>query len=66
MMLTIRSQADLDRANIAVAWTFADQMTPEDFDALCRVTVQQWRREADAESSGSVSDASVPNVGDAR
>lgn len=44
--MDLRSQADLDRANIQVAWSFAKTMMPDDFDALCRVTVRQLRRDA--------------------
>lgn len=45
-MMKIQSQADLDRANIQVAWSMAPKMTTEQYDQLCRVTVEQWRRES--------------------
>ena len=44
-MMEIKSQADLDHANIQVAWSMADKLTSEQYDQLCRVTVEQWRRE---------------------
>lgn len=46
MTSTIRSQADLDRTNIEVAWSMASKMTNDQYDQLCRVTVEQWRRES--------------------
>jgi|CXWL01.1.fsa_nt_gi hypothetical protein len=45
-MKTILSQTDLDRANIQVAWSMAHKMTSDQYDQLCRVTVDQWRRES--------------------
>lgn len=45
MTLAIRSVEDLPGANILWAWRFADRMTPDQFDALCRVTMEQLRRE---------------------
>lgn len=45
MTETIRTQTDLDRVNIQVAWSMADKLTSEQYDQLCRVTVEQWRRE---------------------
>lgn len=44
-MISIRSQADLERANIQLAWAFTSKMTPEHFAELCRVTVVQLRRD---------------------
>lgn len=52
-MTPIRSQADLDRANIQVAWSMASKMTSAQYDQLCRVTVESWRRESGAEARGS-------------
>ena len=46
-MMEIRSQADLDRANIQVAWSMAPKMTDEQYAQLCRVTVEQWRNESE-------------------
>ena len=43
--MKIQSQADLDHANIQVAWSMAHKMTSEQYEQLCRVTVEQWRRE---------------------
>ncbi len=43
----IRTQEDLTRANVLMAWQFARRMSPEDFDELCRVTVEQFRRDCD-------------------
>ena len=51
-MISTYSPADLDRANIQVAWSFADRMSAEHFEELCRVTVEQWRREAQADVRG--------------
>jgi hypothetical protein len=45
-MRVMSSQADLDRANIQMAWAFAWRMTPAHFEELCRVTVEQLRRDA--------------------
>lgn len=36
---------DLDRANIHLAWQFADRMTAEAFEELCRATVAQLHRD---------------------
>jgi hypothetical protein len=43
-MKTIVSQADLDRANIQVAWSMAHKMTDDQYDQLCRVTVDSWKQ----------------------
>ncbi|MDP1860250.1 MAG: hypothetical protein Q8K82_16355 [Gemmatimonadaceae bacterium] len=53
-MSTIRSQADLDRANIHLAWALASTMTPAHFDELCHVTLVQMRRDAGCEDAGSI------------
>ncbi len=42
--MTVLSQADLDRANIRVAWSMASKMTSEQYDELCRVTVDSWKQ----------------------
>jgi hypothetical protein len=39
-------QRALDRANICQAWQFADRMTADDFEELCRVTVAQLHHDA--------------------
>ena len=46
-MMPIHSQADLDAANLQVAWSMAPKMTREQYTQLCRVTVQHWRREGE-------------------
>ena len=51
-MVTIRSQADLHRANIQTAWSFAWKMKPAQFEELCRVTVEQMRRDAQEDVRG--------------
>ena len=53
----IHSQADLDRANIQVAWSFADRMSAEHFEELCRVTVRQLGRERESDVRGSTFEA---------
>jgi hypothetical protein len=45
----IMTEAELQRANIAVAWSFAHLMTPEQYDRLCEMTVQSFRELADQE-----------------
>lgn len=40
MSRIIRNQADLDRANIQVAWSMAHTMTDAQFAELCRVSCQ--------------------------
>ena len=61
-MTSIHSPADLDRANIQVAWSFADRMSAEHFEELCRVTVEQWRRDTQAEVRSAASDVSMRGV----
>lgn len=46
-MRPILSQADLNRANIQMAWSLASTMTSAQYEQLCRVTVAQWRRESE-------------------
>lgn len=43
-MMEIKSQADLDHANIQVAWSMAHKMTTEQYEQLCRVTVESWKQ----------------------
>lgn len=40
-------QHALDRANIRLAWQFADRMAADDFEELCRVTVASLHHEAE-------------------
>lgn len=46
--MSIRDEEDLNRANIQLAWSFAWRMTSEEYDQLCRVTVEQMRRDVGA------------------
>lgn len=46
-MIPIRSQADLDAANLQVAWSMAPMMTREQYTQLCRATVLHWQREGE-------------------
>lgn len=48
MSLMLVDQRALDRANIRQAWQFADRMTADDFEELCRETVAQLHHEAEA------------------
>jgi hypothetical protein len=43
----ITNEADLHRANIRVAWSFAERMTSEQFEELCRVTLRAWTSEGE-------------------
>ena len=43
---TIQSEADLQRANIRLAWAFSDQMTHAQFLQLIDVTIDQLRQDA--------------------
>jgi hypothetical protein len=51
--MRIRNQADLERENIRMAWSMADKMTDDQYEQLCRVTVQSWRRESESAVRGS-------------
>lgn len=42
---TIQSAADLRGANIEMAWAFADEMTADEFEQLCRLTLEELRRD---------------------
>jgi hypothetical protein len=42
---TIQSAADLRAANITQAWAFADGMTADEFEQLCRLTLEELRRD---------------------
>lgn len=42
---TIQSAADLRAANIKQAWAFADGMTADGFEQLCRLTLEELRRD---------------------
>jgi len=57
LMESAFDERGLNRANIEVAWCFANQMTPEQFKQLCRVTVELWRDGADV---GELSDPVRP------
>lgn len=52
-MTRVLSQADLNRANIQVAWSMAHKMTDAQYEQLCRVTVASWRQESGSEVRGS-------------
>jgi hypothetical protein len=41
-----QTEADLRLANVRVAWSFADQMTDEQFVQLIDVIIDQIRRDA--------------------
>lgn len=43
-MPQIMSEAELNRANILMAWSFVDTMTADQFAQLCRVTVEELGR----------------------
>ena len=43
-MMRVLSQADLNRANIQVAWSMAHKMTDDQYEQLCRVTVASWKQ----------------------
>ncbi|BFU90123.1 MAG: hypothetical protein NTAFB01_13100 [Nitrospira sp.] len=45
-MIHITSEAELHRANIEIAWSFAHRMTPDQFAELCRLTAREFRRES--------------------
>lgn len=45
MSLMMLDQHALDRANIRLAWQFADRMAADDFEELCRVTVASLHHE---------------------
>lgn len=44
-MSIFTSEAELQRANIRVAWSFAERLTAEQFTRLCEATVQSWSDE---------------------
>lgn len=46
-MPRITTEADLQRANIMVAWSIADRMTPEHLTRLCDLTLKAWADERD-------------------
>ena len=49
----IQTEADLRRANVRLAWSFADRMTHAQFVQLIDVTVEELRRGAEGASGES-------------
>ena len=46
MSVCVRDQQELNRVNVQMAWQFSHRMRAVEFEALCRVTIQQLHHEA--------------------
>jgi len=55
--MTIRTQNDLNRANIEMAFRLAHGWSPEQFERLCRVAVEQMRRDAEVDRESAMAAA---------